>query len=252
VSGAEKARLNIPPRDVEQYARNVAKQVVCELKFPALLDLETSPPRALQAALRHEYPHYDVGWNVSLDPGSTSPRHEPRYLFKDREKVWTLALRPSSMSLETTRYVRFSDFLERLKGIIAATSKHLDLVFFTRVGLRYINAIPVRQSSLSGWVNPVLVSAVSERRLGWMVECFQELRGYALHGLFSLRHGMTPNSEGEGDYLIDTDFYRETVEIGDAAHVLTQLNQESYGLFEWCIGDTARRYMRGEDVHVPT
>ena len=246
MSAGDKPRLELPEPVVEHYPRNVAKQVICELKFPALLDLESSPPRELQAKLRHDFPHYEVGWSVSLDPGSSTPRNEPNYLFRSRDKLWVYSLKASAMTLETTRYVRFSEFLGKLNGIIDASSKHLDLVFFTRVGLRYVNAVPAKQGDLEGWVNPALVSVLGEKRLGWKVELFQEVRGYAKNGSYSFRHGIAPNTQGNGDYIIDTDFYREDVELQDAKTVLTALNLESYGLFEWAIGERAREYMRGK------
>ncbi len=239
----ENARLELPTQGRELFARNFVRQVVAELRFPALLDLEAEVPKALRQEVRREYPISEAVTMVTLNPGTVAPRSEPQYTFKTRDKTWTFGVRPSALTLESVRYVRFAEFAERITTLIGTASKHMDLVFFTRVGLRYVNALPVKQGSINGWLNDALEGPLAEKRLGWLTECFQQLHGYAQAGRFSLRHGIEPNTQGKGEYIIDTDFYREDVELAQAPSLLTTLNRESFSLFIWTLGDKAISFL---------
>jgi uncharacterized protein (TIGR04255 family) len=67
-------------------------------------------------------------------------------------------------------------------------SKHNRLRLLHRIGLRYINTIPIEDGDLNGWINPALVSILTEGP--WALQkCDTEVRGYTNVGNYTFRHG---------------------------------------------------------------
>lgn len=147
--------LNVPRVDPVAHPRNAIQVAVCELRFPTLPELEERPPVVLQKRLRKTYPHSEPGTTVSIGP--LAIQQEKRFLFKSKRRDWTVAFRASALSIETTAYTDFLDFRARLTSLLDATTSLIDSDFFTRIGLRYINTIPI-SGALNGWINPMLVA----------------------------------------------------------------------------------------------
>ena len=164
---------------------------VCELRFPTLLELETGSPTAFQKAVRHEYPIYERATDIALNPGTVTGSTAHR--FRSKSGKWTVSFRQSTLSLETTAYNSFDEFEKRLHFVVSAAAKTMDTDFYTRVGLRYVNAIEVSQDGLAGWVNDDLVGPLVQGVYGSVdLKASQEVRGKTNLG---------------GYMLLDTDSY---------------------------------------------
>ena len=185
--------LNVPTEEPVRYSTNFIKTAVCELRFPMLLELEEKSPVKFQSALRKSYPFYSKQQGISLGANTASPLAN-RYLFESKKKNWLVTLSPSSLALETSKYTLFKDFSDRLDGLLNTVGEFLDTDFFTRVGLRYINAIPLDDYLIDGWINPSLITPVTERVLGSLSAFQSEIRGYMHEGDYTFRHGVDTNT----------------------------------------------------------
>jgi len=235
----EEARraLKLPPVEHADYEKNFVRTAVCELRFPALLELETRPPDALQKALRKDFPLYQKRKAVTgiMIGGDTD--FQLRHHFESKEKKWTVAFHSSSIALETTAYRGFLDFEERLGRVLKAVEPIIDADFFTRVGLRYINALPYTSAAeFEGWVNPELAGTLVKGPFGDVAAFWQEARGVAERGSFSFRHGLAEADSPRREYILDFDFYDENVEVGDVPAAVKDLHDASYRLFRWAAG----------------
>jgi uncharacterized protein (TIGR04255 family) len=231
------APLNLPDVPLVEFERNFIKAAVCELRFPTLLEFETKPPVQLQKELRREYPHYEHEQLVSVSPGAVG---EIRYLFRSRKKDWTVSFRASAIALETTSYTNFEEFSERLKNLLVKSQRLLDSDFFTRVGLRYIDAIPIEDGDLSGWIEDALVAPLIQGVYGTVEHCVQEVRGFTDVGRYTFRHGIIDAIKTEPQvYSFDFDFYEENVQFDMAHSLVTQFNHQSFRFFRWVIGPKA-------------
>jgi uncharacterized protein (TIGR04255 family) len=232
------APLNLPDVLLVEFERNFIKAAVCELRFPTLLEFETKPPVQLQKELRREYPHYEPEQSVSVSPGAVG--HGIRYLFRSRKKDWTVSFRASAIALETTSYTNFEEFSERLKNLLVKSQRLLDSDFFTRVGLRYIDEIPVEDGDLSGWIEDALVAPLIRGVYGTVEHCLQEVRGFTDVGRYTFRHGILDAIKTEPQvYSLDFDFYEENVQFDMAHSLVTQFNHQSFRFFRWVIGPKA-------------
>lgn len=232
--------LNIPDYTPKDFKQNLIKTAVCELRYPVLLELESSPPVKFQSAIRKAYPHYERRVNFKLNVG-TEPTQEPEYHFISVRKDWSIRVTSASISLETAKYSSFTEFVRRLKDIVGEAKKFIDSPMFTRVGLRYIDFIEVPDGKYTDWINKELVLPLTTGSYGEPELCWQTIRGTSDAGRFTFQHGIRQDSPGS--YILDFDFFEEDVEIKSIENVLRGLHKESLKLFFWSIGQKSLEKM---------
>lgn len=253
----ESARL-FPPSPRVVYNKAPLVQVICQLRFPPLLSIESNPPASFQELIRSHFPLLEKASNpfpVDLPPEMVQMMRAQtgaityQFLTEDRSSAVTLT--PESLALSTNRYTRWEHFLDHLRVPLAALTETYRPSFFSRIGLRYQDAINRAALGLLGtpWskllrrdilgelalpqfeANPVLVA---HRTFG--------ARFPDGSGSIMMRHGLG-NLEGvqEPCYMIDLDFFSEQkTEVADAEGKLTQFNAMAGCAFRWCITDILR------------
>lgn len=240
--------LAVPPAKPTTYERNFLRSVVCELRFPTLLELETQPPVAFQKALRTAYPLYEKARSMTFQAAGAIAQGVV-YSLRSRNRRWVVSLRPSSLALTTEHYAGFDEFESRVNDVVKRTLKLLDTDFFTRVGLRYQNVLPTKQEEIEGWLNPVLAGPLTADVLGPVDMCWQDIRGMTdlgdLPGRYLLRHGVRADL-GDLQYVLDMDFFAENVEAKGLLPILRQMREQCFSLFSWALGPKAREYLGPE------
>ncbi len=237
--------LVLPERVQKEYNANLIAQAICEIRFPTLLELETEQPVAFQKALRKEYPHYEKIVTVVPMIGSSEAEKATGHTFSSLDRRWRVGLKSGSISLDTNQYVNFAEFSGKLYWIVKQIDHLLDTPRYTRVGLRYINALPVGPSQLDGWINESLGAPLLQGIFGRPTLCWQQIRGTCGKGSgFMFQHGLDPNvTVDQKKYFLDSDFFAEDVENGQLRDMLSHFHEQTYRLFEWAIGDRAREHM---------
>lgn len=239
----EPASLCVPVVKSVKFPKNFLRTVVCELRFPTLLEFEPKAPRELQRATRKQFPVYDKQQNVSLSPGALEAADV--HLFRSKSGIESVALRPSAVALETSRYSTFGPFLEMIRLVHGASLSFIDSDFFTRVGLRYINVLPAPADHLEGWLNEDLVKPLIEGVFGDVMIYRQEIRGTSQAGRYSFRHAIHDEEKSlTRSYVLDFDFYAETVEADEVIALLESLHEECYSFFRWAIGPRALELLK--------
>lgn len=244
--------LQLPEVQPVRYRNNVIQKAVCELKFPTLYGLEREhPPAGLANALRKLYPQHSIldGLNV----GPTGVAQNFAYVFADKKARTQVVFRASSVALETTSYQTFEDFLDRLLVITGIAQAVIDSEFFTRVGLRYINALPYGHGAIGEWVNPQLVGALSAGAFGAPEEFNGRIAGkIAEDAGFTLSHGIGQGSENsKSDYVLDLDFWQEDVPSAEIEEVVTRLHDLEHRMFHWSLAPAAFDYMGPSTLKEP-
>ncbi|MCW8933727.1 MAG: TIGR04255 family protein [Gammaproteobacteria bacterium] len=240
----DKKLLAVPVDESVRYKTNFIKTAVCELRFPTLLELENTPPIKFQTALRKQYPYYSEEHGLSIGLGSSSAGGK-RYLFESKKRDWTISLKSSSISLETNKYTDFEDFYERFDLMLKAIGNLLDTDFFTRVGLRYINSVPLPsnnmdRSDIDKWINPVLVAPLKGDELGSLKTFHCEISGSVEDGGYTFRHGFAPPNNQDRDalsYMLDYDYFKDGVEYDDVLAIIKKFNVQNFSFFKWSLGN---------------
>lgn len=232
------------------YDKNPLEEVICQLRFPQILRIDSELPAQFQERIRREFPVYSEDESISV------PANFPAELrgliklqfatppstrrFSSSDGKWTVSLSSEFLALSTTAYVRWEDFRIRLRTPLDALVEVYGPSFFSRLGLRYRDLIRRSKLGLSAvaWnelLRPHIAAELTASKVPvvearhqviFLIEA--ERRARLLHGL--------QKQDDEECYTIDADFFTEgRTEIPDAERVLTDFNREARRLFGWCI-----------------
>ena len=140
------------------YRRNQLGEVICQLRFPQILTIETNVPAQFQEAIRASFPVYSVRKETPApkfvgNPGAM--RMEPQqpsnnYQFISEDGAWRVNLTSTFISLACNRYTCWEDFAKMLDMPLAAFIQIYRPAYFERVGLRYLNFISRKNLELEG------------------------------------------------------------------------------------------------------
>lgn len=253
------------------YEKNPLERVICQLRFPTILKINTQPPADFQDKIRTHYPileeRIQAGVQFPNDvpdeikqlllpvaaAGSSGKR---AYDFTSEDGVWTVSLTSDFVALTTTNYTRWEEFRNHLQIPFDALVDVYAPAFFSRVGLRYIDVIKpslldiedienkrcwdeLLKPHIAGELNDdAISSAVKEKFSNTIIALSDD------NGIVRLQHGISTDPSDEEMYTIDSDFFTEKkVDIDDTFNVLDKFNQNGRRLFRWCITDKLHQAM---------
>ena len=128
---------------------------IAQVRHNPILSLESFVPAIQESMRRAGYPDFQRGASVVLHLGSTNggelkPEQVPqqpvqmrfeRFTFSNMESSKSFILEQNALSYQATEYDTFEQFSgEFLKGL-AVVHKAITLSFFTRIGIRYLDAV---------------------------------------------------------------------------------------------------------------
>lgn len=249
-----------PPSERVIYSNAPLVEVTFQVRFPSILRIEGEAPAVFQDRIRRTFPLLERGAPIGLPQNLTLPPEMMQFLgsagvgtvyrFLTGDRKSTVTLSPESLGFSTSEYHRWEEFLSDLRVSLNALCEIYEPAFFSRIGLRYIDAIDREVIGLSGvpWsrlfrpeILGELAVPVFERNL--------ELAGRQLQvrlpdggGSMVLRHGIGRVAGREHpSYMIDLDFFRaDRVEVSNAEPILHAFHELSGRAFRWTITDELR------------
>ena len=140
------------------YQNNQLAEVVCQLRFPEILTIQTTLPAQFQEAIRDEFPLYtsrkeNPAPKLAGTPGNmTLQKQDPvtNYQFMSADGIWRVNLTSRFISLSCCKYTCWEDFAGKLDKPLVAFIKTYKPAFFERVGLRYVNFFSRKEMDLEG------------------------------------------------------------------------------------------------------
>lgn len=252
------------------YQRNPLEKVICQLRFPPILKIDTQIPSDFQDIIRGEYPLYSETKEmaVELPPEITSQLppevvnslpfptiNRMNYLFETSDENWTVNLTNNFVALTCKRYDRWENFREHFTLPFNALLQVYKPAFFSRIGLRYVDVI--RRSKLgledANWhelIQPYISGILSSQEIKIKVVqgsiSKEEVKLDDGHSIVRIVHGIGISKiNSETIFLIDCDFFieNERTEINHAFEKLDYFNHWGRRLFRWCITDRLHNAM---------
>ncbi len=243
--GSHSSLFKFPIVERKVFKNNFLKDVIVELRFPTFLRLKESEPVGISEAIRSQFPIYDPSQQMQMTPLGTTDR-QPVYRFLNRKQDKAVEITASHLvlSCKGIAYMSFDDFLETIEFLVKACTPHLETDFFTRVGLRYVNFVGGMQSNgtdLKAWINQELVAPVGGE-IGSVHSAWTELAGPLMDGAgYTFRYGLSPPSESQNrQFVLDWDYNKQSVEVGDCAKLLSEFHGLHYPFFWWSLGEKAK------------
>lgn len=247
------------------YEVNPLEEVICQLRFPPILKIDTEVPAEFQEEIREDYPFYEPKSPLRL-PAGLPPNlaqmivadlplgGQKSHDFTSKDLGWSLNLQREFLALTCRTYERWEFFRKQLKGPFEALQKQYKPPFFTRIGLRYRDVIRRSRLQLAEvpwsellqpWISGVLAAPEAAKHAQSAQSIFalnlpegtsqvQVCAGLALDG-----------QSTETVFLIDADFYIE--QQTEPSHVFSRLNvlnRYAGRFFRWCITDRLHEAMR--------
>lgn len=127
-------------------------EVTYQINYPTILSIEAMTPVDFQERIREKYPIYnqqveqqnEVVVNVVSDkPDAFFNKQQVRRLhqFMSEDQKWRITLAKDMLAFSTIEYVTWEDLKAKSTEVIDALISIYKPAFFSRVGLRYIDAI---------------------------------------------------------------------------------------------------------------
>ena len=228
------------------YENNQLGEVICQLRFPEILSIETDLPAKFQDAIRTVFPRYTMHKEKSPD------RQSNNYQFSTEDGKWRVNLTSKFISLSTSTYTRWEDFAAMLDRPLAAFIQLYQPAYFDRVGLRYLNffsrkaldleGVPFRELFHSAYLGVLAFDEVAEESTGRSgVDAEIAIRGGAKLKLHAGPGKVTigGRSDDEIKFILDLDFFMNAkVPVNFSTGALQTLHSQSFCIFRNAITDT--------------
>ena len=242
------------------YDKRQLVEVICQLRCPEILKIEAEAPAVFQERIRRDYPQYEKKVE-QLPPQLVGGKPVPQgsvnnYQFISESGQWKVSLTKGFIALSTYGYTRWEDFAQRLDRILAAFIETYHPSWFTRVGLRYVNAF--RREAL-GLEDCLWKELITPGYLGLMGDedaqetafmkdeqaATLQMPGGAKAnvkcgpGLLRKVNNRTRETTEEKVFMLDLDLFMDSkIELGHAVPALNIVHENAGSLFRAAITET--------------
>lgn len=233
------------------YNCNQLGEVICQLRFPEILSIETDLPAKFQEEIRGIFPRYILHKENSPD------RQTNNYQFATEDGLWRINLTSKFISLSTTKYKCWEEFAAMLDRPLASFIQVYQPACFDRVGLRYLNFVSRKALGLEGVLFKELfepaylgvlgcddVPETATNRSG--VDAEMAIRGGARLKLHAGPGKVTigGRSDDETKFILDLDFYMGAkIPVNLSAGALHTLHSQAFSIFRGAITDKLHNAM---------
>ena len=138
--------INFPHKDEIPLSSPPLTEVVCQVRFPPILQIAQDLPGAFQEGIRRRFPQLEVEQGVEivaprlLEGGEPLARTKPRvFRFKSEDEQANVSLAVDFYALSYNQYRHWSDFAADLQLVQETMMDVYKPSYATRIGLRYIN-----------------------------------------------------------------------------------------------------------------
>jgi uncharacterized protein (TIGR04255 family) len=239
------------------FAKNPLVGVICQLRFPSILEIPSREPVNFQNFIRATYPVYEKETGLPEElraalaqlPLSSLFPEGVTHKFLTEDRTCQIALTRDFVSITTTRYRNWAEFRKEVLLAKESLEKSYSPSFYSRIGLRYQDVINRTDLGLVNepW-NVLLRSSITgllaEEEIGSQVVAQQNqtlVRLNEVAGFAMLRFGLKPGQGSEQTYEIDADLYSEEKRsTTDVISALDGFNRLAGNFFRWAIRDRLR------------
>jgi uncharacterized protein (TIGR04255 family) len=261
--------LELPDPNPERLGRSPLELVVCQIRHESLPVLDGRQALALRDEIGPDlYPTIEQAQAHTIEvvggpqraPTAQVGAIQQGWEFKSEAGDWLVSVMPEHVALQTTAYTTWEgDFQGRLAAIVQAVDEHVGPAIEHRLGLRYVDQIPVPNAQIDTAVDwqpyfvPELLGLISNEVLGSAVVGSRQQVDFVVIGdvRCSLRHGFSLLPNGKpGPYVLDFDVYREKARAFDTTGILQTLdefNRTAVSLFQQIISDALFESIRTEE-----
>lgn len=241
--------MPVPSQERVVYRQNPLREVICQLRFPKQLSIDSDVPAKFQEYVSADYPLLQIR-NVAVfqvagaEVSSTSSGNQ-HFDFESEDGKWKIVLNSEFIALITTDYRQWDEFKGRLIKAVDVFCACYRVPFFTRTGLRYVDRISKGSLKLddqwSALISPHFIGVLGEDGLeASEVESYYSTFTWRLSdsAKSTVQYGLVKSEKGEDEFFFDADYFSESkLEATSHAAVanLERFRPQTYNLFRWSI-----------------
>jgi uncharacterized protein (TIGR04255 family) len=251
-----------------KYNKNPLDRVVCQLRFPPNLKIDSEVPASFQELIRGEFQDFSekIELKIEIPTGKLStaetltqlvqPVATKNYEFASEDGSWHVNLTRSFISLSTNDYKRWEHFREKLRLPLQALIETYAPTHFSRTGLRYIDVIQRSKFDLqeARWdelLKSHILGLLAAREVTDSIRSLETKHDITLtDGQGTVRvvtRFVEAKDSGELCFMIDSDFFNtKKIEVASAFSQLNEFSLRATRLFQWCITERLHRAMQPE------
>lgn len=252
--------MPFPEVERVKYNKSPLENVICQLRFPPILSIDSEIPYLFQNEIREQFPNYEEKVevqqeiNAAINIGIGNPIVNPmakvstnkNHEFASEDGLWKINLTRTFMSISTTRYCTWEDFLQRLVVPLNTLLSIYQPAYFSRIGLRYVDVfcrsdIGLAQSSWDELIQPCFLGllgsevATNVNEMNNVYEISCEDQTSIIRIVTNLVRKMETN---EQCFMMDSDvFTTEKVAVGNVTDKLQYLHDRASRLVRFAITD---------------
>lgn len=255
-SGEQIAYLSPPHADRQVFTRNFIRGSIVELNFPTIISFDKKLAGQFGNHVRKEFPHFSTSYSASLADSGISPGKDS-FTFESRKKGnAAISLHESKMNLQISKYTSFEDFERVVENSLEALNSVLDTEFFTRIGYRIINAVPVpnKKEEIPKYINHSLVAPMNNLEFGTNSSNIFEIRGLVNEqDSYTFKYGVPGNqatsknaNRGDIDFMLDFDYQTNDIDSENCVEKMRYFHNVHFPFFWWTLGVKARQYLQSK------
>lgn len=253
-----------------RYRQPQLAEVICQLRFPDILSIQTAAPAEFQEVIRDQFPLYMKRQELAAPsitgiPGNlTLQKQDPviNHQFSTPDGIWRVNLTSKFISLTCSRYTNWETFAAHLDKPLAAFIQVYKPAPFDRIGLRYLNFISRFQLGLEGipfsqLISPCYLGLLTEEDVSEnivsrnTVDCEMAIRSgcrVKLHaGPGKVKRGTKEDPEIK--FIFDQDLYRNgPVQPNLVPGALQTLHSQADSIFRGAITKKLHESMGPETI----
>ncbi len=255
------------------YKKNPLDRVICQVRFPPILRIDTQIPADFQDAIRTEFPGFCEKEELALPLPQRAQKESPtevlrqmvptetkNYEFSSEDGSWVVNLTRTFLALTARSYKRRQEFKEKLKTPLEALTKIYEPACFSRIGLRYVDII--RRSDLGlkdvPWtelLQPHVLGLLSSpnEAVKASIRTFEAKCELQLDDGDSMARIVTALVEAQENkeecFMVDTDFYTtQKTPISEVQNKLDYFHVRGSRLIQWFIRERLHNAMEPEKL----
>ena len=253
------------PRQI--YEENTLVAVICQLRFPPILEIAAELPTEFQNTIRDEYPLYQRRDPLAQIPNDLAavisqlplprPLQGAEHVFQTADEGRSITLTSEFLAVTDRAYRRWEDFRAEIHRAEDALQAIYRPAFYVRAGLRYQDVVRKAELGLAdvSWhelLNPAFTGLLAAEPVRQDVEAS---RTDSLIHVFpgtaarlKLSHGLVEASDGQ-TYGFDMDFFsEERSDVASVRDLLDAFHEQAGYLFRWAILPQVRDALRPSPV----
>jgi uncharacterized protein (TIGR04255 family) len=240
------------------YPNPFLKEVVFRVDFPTpLANIKESVSSSVSRSILKSFPLSEPQtlqsqeFQISDKSFSSNTQEIKKWIYHGREREKSIILESQSLTMTIKHYKTYVGALDEYKEVLAALFKENKDLFASRIGLRYINSIELKEQKPLEWseyINEDILGIVSFHEASNISRVFHVLEynfdGQTLKFQFGLPNPDYPAVIRQKQFILDLDsFYTGTYDETEIYECIDNCHLKIQELFEKSITDKTRLKM---------